>query len=280
MSFVNLLLDLAGLLLWVNWRSAKFDPIARSTPATLIGTVRSAEPRRATRWHFPLVLSALLVLRAGLYWHIGPLVDWTPSLNLGVISVSFRSDYFARALLFSVLSFVAALAVFYLWLLLFSIINSSKSIDDPVQRLVRLHLGWFDRWPWPLKLVLPLLVTALLWLGIDPVLSRLDILPPSASFLHRLEQAATLGLGVYFLWKYVIVGVLILFLLNSYVYLGNHPIWSFLSLSGRNLLAPVRRLPLRIGKLDFAPIIAIALAVEIASILESRLTHLYTLLPL
>ncbi len=280
MSFVNLLLDLAGLLLWVNWRSAKFDPIARSTPATLIGTVRSTEPRKTARWHFPLVLLALLLVRAWLYWHIGPLVDWTPALNLGVISISFRSDYFLRVVLFSILSFAAVLAVFYLWLLLFSIINTGKADDDSVQRLVRLHLGWFDRWPWPLKLLLPLLVTALFWLGLDPLLCRMQILPPSASFLHRLEQAATLGLGVYFLWKYLIVGILILFLLNSYVYLGNHPIWSFLALSGRNLLAPIRRLPLRIGKLDLAPIIAIAVAIELAAVLEVRLTNLYARLPL
>jgi uncharacterized protein YggT (Ycf19 family) len=67
---------------------------------------------------------------------------------------------------------------------------------------------------------------------------------------------------------------------NSYIYLGGHPIWSFFSLSGRNLLAPIHRIPLRIGKFDFAPLIAIALAVELSSVLEARLTNLYGCLPL
>ena len=44
MGFVDFILNLAGLLLWINWRAAMFDPLGKRTPATLIGTLRRAAP--------------------------------------------------------------------------------------------------------------------------------------------------------------------------------------------------------------------------------------------
>jgi len=38
MSLINFILDIAGLLLWLSWRSIRFDPFTRPTPATLAGT--------------------------------------------------------------------------------------------------------------------------------------------------------------------------------------------------------------------------------------------------
>ena len=55
-------------------------------------------------------------------------------------------------------------------------------------------------------------------------------------------------------WKYFIVGILLLHLLNSYVYFGNHPFWNFVNATARNLLYPLRWLPLRVGKVDFAAV--------------------------
>ena len=36
MALVNLLLNLAGLLLWVSWCASRLDPLARATPSTLV----------------------------------------------------------------------------------------------------------------------------------------------------------------------------------------------------------------------------------------------------
>jgi hypothetical protein len=35
MALIDLILNLAGLLLWLNWRSVRFDPLGKRTPATL-----------------------------------------------------------------------------------------------------------------------------------------------------------------------------------------------------------------------------------------------------
>ena len=47
-------------------------------------------------------------------------------------------------------------------------------------------------------------------------------------------------LGAYLAWKYLIGGLLLLWLLTTYVYLGNSVFWSFVNLTGRNLLLPLR----------------------------------------
>src|SRR5439155_6336333 len=123
MALIDLILNLAGLLLWVNWRSLNFDPLIKSAAASLAGTLKRAEPRRSRGWHFLFALAVLLFLRAVIYWQIGAAVNWTPKLQLGAITISFRSDFLARTLLFSIFSFALTLFVFYLWLLLLSIVN-------------------------------------------------------------------------------------------------------------------------------------------------------------
>jgi uncharacterized protein YggT (Ycf19 family) len=183
-------------------------------------------------------------------------------------------------LLFSGLSFGVTLAVCYLWLLLLSIVNSRSTESDPLQKLVRLHLGRVDRWPWPVKSLLPLLISVLLWYLLSLFLARLNIILPASSRTHRLEQALVVGLGSYLSWKYLIGGLLALHLVGSYVYLGGQPLWSFVALTGRNLLAPLRWVPLRIGKVDFAPLIAIALVFFAAELARRGLTALYERLPL
>src|SRR5262245_9570920 len=105
MSSVDFILNIVGLLLWFNWRGARFDPLNRSTPATLTGTLRRAEPLRFKLWFFPLILIALLALRALFYHQLGPEVKWTPALDLGAISLSFRSDLQNVMFLYSALSF-------------------------------------------------------------------------------------------------------------------------------------------------------------------------------
>ena len=64
MGIVDFILNLAGLLLWLNWRSIRFDPLAKRTPATLTGTLRPADPHKTRRWHLLAIIAGLLVLRA------------------------------------------------------------------------------------------------------------------------------------------------------------------------------------------------------------------------
>src|SRR5262249_50907785 len=156
-------------------------------------------------------------------------------------------------------SFGATLFVFYLWLLLLSLVNGSTADSEPLQKFVRLYLGRINGWPWLIRLSLPFITAAVIWLALNPLLVRCKNLPAAQSGAQALEQAALLALGAYLSWKYLIGGLLALRLLSSYIYLGRHPFWSFAALTGRNLLAPLRWIPLQCGKLDFAPVLGVAL---------------------
>lgn len=280
MAIIDFILNLAGLLLWLNARSLGFDPLVRTSAASLAGTLRRAAPSRLRAWHILVLLIGLLFLRALLYAQIGPAVNWMPNLRLGAITISFRSDVFARMLLFSIMSFGVTLGVFYSWLLLLSLVNGRDTETDSLQRLVALHLGAVGRWPWPLRLVLPLVIVVIFWLGLAVLLARWNLMPPTVSFTHRLEQGVVLGLGAYLTWKFVIATVLVLFLLSSYIYFGNQPYWAFINLTGLNMVRPLGWLPARVGKVDFIPVLEIALVFVASEFAERGLNLLYRRLPI
>jgi uncharacterized protein YggT (Ycf19 family) len=279
MGIVDFILNLAGLLLWIRWRSLPFDPFNKRTPATLVGTLRRAAPSHFRRWHLLAGTGLLLVLRAVFYWQIGPAMHWTGKLDLGVITLSFRSDLFGRMLLFSVFSFGLALGIFYLWLLLLSLLAGQTANAGPVHRLVRMPLGGIDGWPRWAKIISPPAATALLWWLASWLFARLEIIPKPVSAAHRIEESLVIGLGSYLAWKFVAAALLVLHLMNTYIYFGRHPFWNYVNASAQALSAPLRKIPLRAGRVDFAPIVGIALIFLAAELAGRGLAWLYTRLP-
>ncbi len=275
MGIVDFILNLAALLLWINWRSVGYDPLSKRTPATLMGTLRPAAPRKLRRWPMPFFIAGLLFFRALFYWQIGSATNWAGQLNLGVIVIPFRSDWFWRTVLFSYLSFLLTLLVYYLWLLLLSALSG----PEPIQRLVKMQLGRVDGWPRHLKLILPGVVILLLWLPASELFASLRLIPRPFSMVHRLEQAAVLALGAYLSWKFLVAAVLALHLLGSYIYFGRHPVWNYVDVIAQKMLRPLKSMPLRVGKIDFAPVLGIAVVFFIAESCGKGLSWLYAKLP-
>lgn len=270
MSLIDFILNLVALLLWFNWRSARFDPLAGSTPATLAGTLRRTSTSPFRHWQLPGALVVLLVLRAVGYWQIGAAVGWTGTVDVTVLSLPFHSDLlkFNRMLLFSLYSFGVSLTVFQLWLLLLSILKSSANENDSLRQLLRAHLGRVELWPRWLKFLLPLLVlTPAWWLASWP-LTFTAILPQTTAAGQRWLQALLVGAGSYLCWKYLLAGILALYFANSYIYFGRHPFWQHLTDLGQQVLRPLRFLPLRLGRIDFAPLVGIALVLLFAQFAE------------
>ena len=100
MPFVDFLLNLAGLLLWLNWCSVRFDPLSEAKASTLAGTLKKAKAPPAKRWFFLAALVALLLVRGFCYWQLGAALDWTPRMDLGATVLPFRTDHLVRMLLF------------------------------------------------------------------------------------------------------------------------------------------------------------------------------------
>jgi uncharacterized protein YggT (Ycf19 family) len=274
MSLVDFILNIAGLLLWLNWRAL---PLTSPTAlgASLVSTLRPAGPTRP-RFYYLGGLLALLLARALFYWQIGEPIHWNPRIPLGPTTVGFRSDVFGRMLFFSIFSFGVTLGIFYLCLLLLSWIQSRAAEADPSQRLVRAHLGMVGRWPVALKVLLPLLFTAVAWCLLNPLLVNFNMVPRNVNpAWHIVAQGALIGLAAYLVLKFFLVAVLALYLLNSYVYLGEFPFWNFINATARGLLRPIKWLPLRAGKIDFAPVLLIVVVLAGAQFSQRALTGLF-----
>src|SRR5208282_1485401 len=103
---------------------------------------------------------------------------------------------------------------------------------------------------------------------------RLHIQTPITP-VGRLEQALILGASSYLLWKFPLGVILLLHLLNSYIYFGKHPFWKYVGATAQTILRPLnfviggwqrpmpaarlKKNPLQVGKVDFAPVAGIAL---------------------
>jgi len=259
MSYIDFILNLVALLLWLSWRSRRIDPLLRTSPATLIGTLKRADARGITGWGLWAGLVLLLVVRGWFYWLIGAPVNWTPKLSLGLVSLAFRSDSLVLALLYSCLSFARFLIVFYFWLLVLVVINHRVLEADAVQKLLRLHIGRSARWPVVVQVLLPVLFVTALWAAVYPLLVHIGLLTRATSFGRLLLQGLLVGLGLFSSLKYLLPQLLLLHLVCSYVYLGNHPFWEFVSITAQNLLAPLRKIPLRFAKFDLTPFAGLAL---------------------
>ena len=273
MGIVDFILNLAGLLLWLNWRSIRFDPLAKRLPATLMGTLRPAAPARFRRWHLLAFIGGLLIVRAAAYHWVAPF--WVFKLHCGVVAPPFRSDNFGGMLLFSFLSFALTLGIFYVVLLLLSLLRGPEAIHH----FIKIPLGRMDAWSPPVKIVLPFVVAAIAWGVIDLLLGGMQILPPAGSMTVRIEQSVIIALGVYLVWKFPLALLLLVHLVNSYVYFGPHPIWNYVNVVAQKILKPLGKIPLRAGKVDFAPLLGLVLLFLAAMALEKALMTLYRRLP-
>jgi len=275
MGLINLILNLAGLLLWLGWRDSRADELNANPAIPFARTLRRLGSARYTRWKYLGGLLTLLLLRACIFYWIGPALKWTAHLQLGAITPSFPSEHLNWMLVYSILSFASALAVFYLTLLLLSVLNPLSTVNDPFQRFVRNSLGRVDRWPVVFRLGLPLVVAAVLWLSIGPLLSYLQLIPPVSAWGVRFRQGWLIGVGFCLVWKHVIGAILLLHFLNSYVYVGNHFILNCCGDIANRILSPLRRLPLRVGRMDFTPVFGVVLVYLAGEVIEYWLPKIY-----
>jgi uncharacterized protein YggT (Ycf19 family) len=280
MALIDIILNLAGLLLWLNFRASHLSVNAPAAALSLASTLKRPEQSRANRWVSLGSLAALLFFRAVFYWDIGSALNWTAILSLGAITLPFRSDYFGRMLCYSLVSFLLSLGILYSWLLLLSAVNKRVPDTDFHQRLVRLHLGFCEKLPRAIKMLLPFTIALLAWVACASVLTRMGIMPAARSRAHLWQQALIIATSTFFVWKYLITGFLLLYVINTYVYLGNRPFWQFVSATGNNLIKPLKFIPLRIGRFDLAPWLEGALIFAAAEYGMAWLVKCYHKLPL
>lgn len=275
MGLLDFVLNVTGLLLWFAWCTARFDPLAHATARTLVGTLKPAAPVRFRRWPLLVGIVVLLLVRALFYWEVGPPVDWNPILNFGAVVLPFKSVFFIHVLVFSVLSFVRTLVIVYLWLIFLWAIAPLETRENPTAKLIKLYLGRITLLPAVVQVLVPFIVSVGLWLTVEPVLGELGITSPVRSGGQLLVHAMLVSVSGYLTLRWIIAFLLLVYLVDTYVYMGKRPALDFgISIGGR-LLRPLRKLPVRFRKVDLAPAVGIAIVYMIGEAILAQLPRLY-----
>jgi hypothetical protein len=276
-NLLHFLLNGAGLVLWLCWRPSGLEPTGGWRRGGALGGP-SVPP--GWRWAFLPALAGLLVGRGWLYWQLGRDVDWVASLDLGAVRLDFHSGRLGRMWAFSLVSFALFLGGYFAWLLFLAAVNRSAAPAHPWQRWISAQLGLLSRLPRPVGLLLPSLALGGAWAAGHALLVDAGLAAPVRHTAHLAQQACVVGLGAVLVWEPLVLGVLLLHLLNSHLYLGNHELLSAVSLTGRQLLRPLAHLSLRTRRLDFTPVAGVILALIGFAVIRGGLVRLFHRLPL
>lgn len=260
MDWLHGILNLTGLLLWVSWRAGTMP--RSQPPRNLAGPTPRQGPIYQHSWIYLLVLLALLSGRAVFYNQFGPGLDWIPSMNMVFDSPHFRSDFFPRALAYSILSFGRWMVALYFCLALMVLVKPITDSALSWREFLKAQFGWLGNLPPLAQCAVAVAMAAglhaveLEWM-LDVGIRAHMADPVGGDYTHQIPALLLLDLRATI---YLIMALLALYLLNSFVYFGERTFWKTVDESGKRLLTPLRILPWETRKMDFAPIVALAIA--------------------
>lgn len=256
---INLLLNLAGLGLWIGVFAFSRAAVRLSRPLTLLSALRPETSAAHGRLVLLGSLTALLVLRAAAYWNFSKPGSRLPSVDFGILSISFRSDSFTDSLAYSLGSFLVFLYLYYLWILGISLCCRSRGPVDSIENFVSQQLRFLASWHIGWKVFISLFAGAGLWLATGSALLVFEIgeIPREWSVSTFLLQSPFVAASLGCSFLLVMAAVLALYLIHSYVHFGEHDVWPFIDRTAKVYLSPLRRFPLMFGCFDFAPILGI-----------------------
>jgi len=281
MHWVDFILDLVALLLWLlTLRAGVRMAIRSGGPGPRLAWWQRLWLARRYQLMILAALAALLAGRGWLYWHLGASLGWVPYVDLGAVALVFNVRALPSMLLYSVFSFGVAASIYYLWLIFLSLVNRKVPDTESLQSAVRRQLGWFERLPLLVRLLLPFAAAFVVWYLGHGFLTDAGLMPQAVSELQVVQRGLILAAGIVLAWKYLILGLLALHWVGTYLYVGSYAVLGFAHATARALLWPISFLPLTFGRLDFAPPVAAAIYWGVMVVLEKVLFQLFQRAPL
>lgn len=263
MDWLHSILNLIGLLFWVLWRAGT---LPRPKPANAIA---GPTPQRGKifkhSWVYLLGLIILLTLRAVFYNQFGPGLNWIPSLELIHEAPHFRSDIFSRAIAYSILSFSRWLSAFYLCLALLITIIPKEYSAGIWRSFLHCQFGRLSGLPKISLWIGALLLASLLHIIEIEWMALIGVRVENSQNYSHLPLLIMLDFRAA---TYLTMGIVTLYILNSFVYFGEKKFWKNIDDYGNQLLTPVRSIPLVVGKADLAPFLVMAIAYGLSYILR------------
>ena len=246
MEGLHLILNWTALLLWVGARPGYSGAVGR----------RISLGGRLVRTGLPLVGVVLLLAgRAAFYDRFAAEVGWIPYLAMADYVLPFGQHDFAGKFAFSVATFGQWLVVYYYCLFFLSLIAPRPPVAEGWRRFLRSQLGPVHEWPATVRVALPVLGAAVWHYGLASWLGALQAFPVSMGPLGLQWVLVMTALNLQAV-AWLALGVLGMFVIQNYVVLGGAELWRVTEAGGRALLRPLQALPLRTGRVDLAPLVA------------------------
>ena len=101
MGFLDLILNITAVFLWINWRMRVVASGSKHRVPEWGVASRPVYRPHMKGWKPLLFLLLLLLGRPFLYWEVGTTAHWTAMLKLGAVSIPFRPDQLVSMHLFS-----------------------------------------------------------------------------------------------------------------------------------------------------------------------------------
>tara|TARA_B100001123_G_scaffold16303_1_gene18466 strand:+ start:257 stop:1120 length:864 start_codon:yes stop_codon:yes gene_type:complete len=273
MGLLHLILNFVALLLWVHWRMGL--PPQQASPKRSTGArVLQFLLRKALASISLILLTVVLLGRGWFYFAVAPDLSWQPHLDMVSFSLGefqewslpFDRNVLEKQLAFSIVSFLPWLVVYNFCLVLLSVLRPDLKEAEGWNRFLRQQLGWLDWLPAVLKIPIAFLLAGCLFYASAAWMQRLEILTlgTNVELAHFAGDNAAVHLR-HVAW--FSMGLIVLYLFSNYVYFGGQNFWKCIEATGKSLLWVLQLLPLRWRKVDFAPLLGLALAFGVSVLL-------------
>ncbi|MEC7903449.1 MAG: hypothetical protein VYE74_04590 [Verrucomicrobiota bacterium] len=272
MQWIDHILNLAAWILWINGSMGLMQPWKPQSGISLVGTLKALSPSRMNpAWFFILGVALILCFKILLLHYLGKPLASTVAVDFLLFPVFFKTGSLSHMALMGVVTFIRFSFMGYLWLWFLRCLTTGKGMD-PLHGMLDAVLGPLGQRKAWLQGVLLWLLGVMLWTLLGALLARLEILPGrDASSL--LWQATLISSAAWMSLRWLIYGMLALYLVHSYVYLGGWEGWDWLDQGVERLLWPLKPLRLHWKRIDFTPMVAWPLYGLLFALISRWLTH-------
>jgi len=155
-------------------------------------------------------------------------------------------------------SFLKFAMIAYIWVWFMSRI-SRKDIAENIVNGLGASLGFLQNRHWIIQVLALVFFGMIGWISLAMIFGWLGMLPAITDRSHLIWQAFCISIYAWLALYYLIIILMVLYLIQSYVHLGNWEGWDWLEGVSERLLSPLTVVPLQWARIDFAPIVVLLL---------------------
>ncbi len=258
MQIIDFILNLAAWILWVNGWIQLHNKADIQRPLTLLGTLVGPTRRMSRAWLYFGGFAVLIFLKTILLHYLGAPIETTMVVKFLLLMVYFKTGTLVSMFWMAFASFMKFALIAYIWVWFLARMSREDTAENIVSGL-NASLGFLQNRHWVLQMVALVLFGMAGWIFLGIVFGWLGVLPPIKSVSFLVWQSLCISLCAWLALYYLVNVLMILYLIHSYIHLGNWEGWDWLDGVSEKLMSPLSPLPLQWARIDFTPVFLLLL---------------------